>query len=834
MIHFCGCQATLYQSSETGRSYQFLLRNICIPLVDIDHSVDLIFVNTMRSSHNFFEEQISRLTQLWDDKIPGKDLGKRTRRGIEGSIEESSIILEEHTHDLLVNLYVSRNSRESYLKHYRCLFEFLAKIGDYRSMILFHNKKRRNIIESMNAVSVAMFMLFKTQKNGTVLRCPITNVMVCDVFGDPIICRGDWKDPGNAEQCLTAISNIHRTIEQSGEYSEPCQICIDLFRESLHNGKYCAGCSYHNGEKRYYRRGNPRTSTVVTTALRFCKKLCENHVKNKCGQILPSEMQKLRRHLCHSNSVDDYQLYVMSLVATYLFLRYDELVELKCEDFLYGCSRITSDSEGTEVFNMVFKVKGKMDKTHQLLVLWRCDEVPTLCPVRHLLFYLHLRGIKNGYIFPQFGSDQRFPYKNFGELIAKKFPPILGDERKLTTHFYRKTGYLFAVFGGGTFDIIRVAARHKSPEVAMQYFHDALTLKNMAEERGVINLENRVGTWRPSYLVSTENALSLNTSMYGYRSIPLYDLARLYSVKVCGIHSTTVVKKDLCTYINCMYAKEHPINVFQSMQHVISNYPQHEQVQIMQLLNEASNRQTRCIYCSRATNSNGTNTTINMGICGAVTLHANAASSSLMPSKVLDSPEEEGPSTSTMTDKIGEVSYLHGSHPNDPKISSVESMTANNVYDRIDVYRLPSPQDGGTSLTDCKETSADGQMDCPITDVFNPSSYELKKRPLDSNELSERKRLRNIKNPNERLDIILKLHDNYILSQSRKEKTTNSERSLYYNVLRPVNDCFANHFSRDKHVFLEKWGENIGKDYSRFVYNCCAGKSDACQVKKQM
>jgi hypothetical protein len=789
----------------------------------------------MRSSHNFFEEQIFRLTQLWDVKIPGKDLGNRTRRGVEGAITELNILLEEHDHDLLVNLYMSFNSRQSYLKHYRCLFEFLAKIGDYRSMILFHNHKRRNIIESMNAVSVAMFMLYKTQKNCMVLRCPITNIMVCDVFGDPIMCRGDWNDPGNAEQFLTAISNIHRTIEQSGEYSEPCQMCIDLFRESLDNGTHCTGCNWHNGEKRYYRRGNPRTSTVVTTTLRFCKKLCENHVKNKCGQILPSEMQKLRRHLCHSNSMEDYQLYVMSLVATYLFLRFDELVELQCEHFLHGCSRITSDDEGNEVYNMVFRVKGKKDKTHKLLVLWRCDEVPTLCPVRHLLFYLRLRGIKNGYIFPQFSNNERFPYKNFGELIGKKFPPILGDERKLTTHFYRKTAYLFAVFGGGTFDIIRVAARHKSSDVAMQYFHDALTLKNMAEERGVINMENRVGTWRPSYLVSTENALSLNTSMYGHRSITLYDLATSYSVKVCGIQSTTILKKDLCTFINCMYAKEHPINVFQSMQHVISNYPQHEQIQIMQLLNEASNRQTRCMYCSRATTRDNTKRTVNMGICGSNTLHANAVSSGSQHSKKYDCRQEEGLSPSTMTDKICEVSPLQGSQLDEPKTSSVETITTNNVYDRIDFDVLPSPQEGGTlTLTDCRETSADGLIDCPTNDVFNPISYEGKKRALVNNELSERKRLKHMKNPNERLDIILKLHDNYILSQSRKEKATNSERTLYYNVLRPVNDCFTTHFSRDKHAFLEKWGENIGKDYSRFIYNCCNGKSDACNGKKQM
>lgn len=788
----------------------------------------------MRSSHNFFEEQIFRLTQLWDDKNPAKDLGNRTRRGIEGAIEELNILLEEHDHDLLVNLYHSSNSRESYLKHYRSLFEFLARIGDYRSMILFHNKKRRNIIESMNSVSVAMFMLYKTQKQWMVLRCPITDVEVCDVFGDVILCTGDWRDSGNAEQFLTAISNIHRTIEQSGEYSEPCQLCMDLFRESLDNGNSCTGCNYHSGEKRYYRRGNPRTSTVVTTTLRCCKKLCENHVKNKCGQILPSEMQKLRRHLCHSNSMDDFQLYVMSLVATYLFLRYDELVELKCEDFLYGCSRITSDNDGNEVYNMVFKVKGKADQTHKLLVLWRCDEVPTLCPVRHLLFYLHLRGIKNGYIFPQFSNDQRFPYKKFGELIARKFPPILGDKRKLTSHFYRKSGYLFAVFGGGTFDIIRVAARHKSPEVAMQYFHDALTLKNMAEERGVINMENRVGTWRPSYLVSTENALSLNTSMYGHRSITVYDLSGLYFGKVCGIHSTTVVKKDLCTFINSMYVRERP-NVFQSMQQVISNYPQHEQIQIMQLLNEASSHQTRCISCSRAINGDRRNRTVNMGICGSITLHANEASSSTMPSKVLDCPQEEGPSTSTMTDKIFEVSYFHGSHPNELKFPSMERMPQNNVYDRIDVCELSSPHEGGTStLVDCREMLPDGEMDCPITDDFNQTSYEVKKRALDCNESLERKRLKTVKNPNERLAILLKLHDNYLLSQSRKEKASNSDRSLYYNVLRPVYDCFVSHFSKDKDAFLEKWGENIGRDYSRFTYNCCTGKSAACNVKNQM
>jgi hypothetical protein len=731
---------------------------------------------------NFLEEQLLRLTNQWDNLIPGKDLGRLTRFGINKALKDLNIGLENHSHDLLVNSCVGSNSRASYLKHYRGLFDFLARLGDYRSMILFHNKKTRNIVESMNATNIAMFMLYKTQNHGVQLRCPVTNQTVNDLFGTPMLCAGDWNDYGNVEQFLTAITNLHRTIAQSSMYSEPCQKCIDLLKYRMEKGQDCTGCEHHQGEYKFYRRGNPRGSPVVKSTSIKCKKLCENHVKNKCSQILPSEMQKLRVMLCSSNTLQDYQLYVMALVATNLFLRYDEIVKLKHEDFLFGCSKIT---ERKNVINMVFKVKGKRDTTHKLLVLWRCDDVPTLCPVRHLLLYLHVRGITNGFIFPSMNENKKFGYHEFSRLIAKKFLPILGYKRKLTTHLFRKTGYLFAVFGGGSFDIIRVAARHKSADVALEYYDDALTLKNMAEDNGVINSENRVQKWQPSYLLNTENAINLNTAMYGYRNVALLDLAESWAAQLCGFSDIATIRANLSSCINLMHEKGSPISIFERVQSVIKDYPTHDQIQILDLFKQATSNQVGCPSCSR---------------------RVNVPSLSLVESCPEDMPKQahhQEPSYETY-DKIPNysTSCILG-------ISSVEEL--NNVQHKSPP--LPSNK---------------RQMLSP------PLPSNKRQISTLSTDLPDRKKLRTNKDPKERLKIILDLYDvcaTITESKTRGKKLSGTARTLYNNVLRPVKNCLTNHYCNDPYKFLDKWGDRLSKDYSRFMWKCCTGKGNKCIVR---
>jgi hypothetical protein len=46
------------------------------------------------------------------------------------------------------------------------------------------------------------------------------------------------------------------------------------------------------------------------------------------------------------------------------------------------------------------KIKGTNGVTPYYMVIWAESEYPKFCPVRHLLYYLRLSGVKKGSLFP--------------------------------------------------------------------------------------------------------------------------------------------------------------------------------------------------------------------------------------------------------------------------------------------------------------------------------------------------------------------------------------------------------------------------------------------------
>ena len=86
----------------------------------------------------------------------------------------------------------------------------------------------------------------------------------------------------------------------------------------------------------------------------------------------------------------------MLLITICLFLRGDEVVKIKIEDFNPEISIV--DENGI-VISLAVTVFGKSDRNPVTLVMWANDEIPAFCPVKHLLVYLFLSKIKKGYLF---------------------------------------------------------------------------------------------------------------------------------------------------------------------------------------------------------------------------------------------------------------------------------------------------------------------------------------------------------------------------------------------------------------------------------------------------
>lgn len=113
--------------------------------------------------------------------------------------------------------------------------------------------------------------------------------------------------------------------------------------------------------------------------------------------------------------------YVMTLVGCKLFLRNSELTDLKfsSEDGINAINwELTSFSPSGELVGLAFNIKGKTDNQPVPLTLWSDDTVPELCPIRHLLAFIYLADLSDGYIFPSKAAlsrgggigDDKVPY----------------------------------------------------------------------------------------------------------------------------------------------------------------------------------------------------------------------------------------------------------------------------------------------------------------------------------------------------------------------------------------------------------------------------------------
>jgi hypothetical protein len=287
--------------------------------------------------------------------------------------------------DLLGSKYLAKTSKGSYFKHYSGMFKFLSLIGDYESLLVLYVGTPRELVPSMKAESVALYLLYKCSKKGDVLKLYEDSPNVTNVYGHIVSCLGEWKAIVNVHQCLSAVSALHSSLKfNSVNYQDLCNSCVNDFKVNNHS----TGCIHHRGKYHFYRQGNPRLSDVVSATYRRCKDLLCHHKVKSCYQLTPQEVHQIRSKLLSGNSKEDLQLYCTILVAIYLFLRYDDVYRIETTKFLPGYSTFNPDGS---VKTLCFEVKGKNDREVVQLLLRACDEIPELCAVRHLLIYIYMQ-----------------------------------------------------------------------------------------------------------------------------------------------------------------------------------------------------------------------------------------------------------------------------------------------------------------------------------------------------------------------------------------------------------------------------------------------------------
>jgi len=429
------------------------------------------------------------------------------------------------------------NTLSSYEKHFDSLYFFFSHIQDYESLLMLR-KEALEYFPSMSPTSIILHHEWKTGKQGTPLLDSHGNT-IKDLDGNDITCVGTWLSPENLEQCRSAISTLHKARNMIGAYQKPCSECIELDSQ----GHY-QGCRFHRGNTKLWSSGNPNTSLdVYNWCTAYCKKMSGYKAKGD-SPITPDELKLIRSRLMMSNTLWDFQLYTIILLSCRLFLREDEIGTMGYSNVNHDVTVVKSNEcvEGISV-----DVKGKADPAPVTLMMWFDHELPEFCPVRHLLAWLRLSGIKQGFFFPDYNYLVNVILKDpswdgictvaitYEDVLAawkNLCSTILEREGKFGAHSGRKTGYLFGVWGGGQDSDLMLSARHKSIKNALKYKRDAAFLLSLAQENNS-DVMMRTPKWRSQYCEHHQLAMVLNSSSR-HNFKPIDQLAATFVEKKLG------------------------------------------------------------------------------------------------------------------------------------------------------------------------------------------------------------------------------------------------------------------------------------------------------------
>jgi hypothetical protein len=230
---------------------------------------------------------------------------------------------------------LANNTKSNYIKQMKLFALFASMIGDVESLIMLHPNAPSVFVPSMSPTSIGLFMKYKTGKNkGNILQNIEKTANIKDVFGTEIICNGTWNDPGIADQFLSSIGSVHKVHSQTGEFTDSCNLC----KEINGNDPNSMGCRFHQPARRVYRMGNPRSSEIISNATKQLTQDLNNHRKEGAAQLLPVEIQAVRRALCSSGILQDLQTTVMFLTSIFLCDRFDEFASIEMTDFISNLS----------------------------------------------------------------------------------------------------------------------------------------------------------------------------------------------------------------------------------------------------------------------------------------------------------------------------------------------------------------------------------------------------------------------------------------------------------------------------------------------------------------
>lgn len=470
-----------------------------------------------------------------------------------------------------------------YHSYFLQLGRFASRIGDFQTACICDRSLcPLNPLPALPS-TLSAYIRYKSEPLGKALLDNQGNP-VKDVNGTPMKCVGHWKAPTNLEKFRAAISTLHHHYEDlHGPYVPECARCIKLTTEAnLAPGDY-KSCPTHSSSPRVSPIGNPTLDAKFTQIFQqYHSQLKSLHTVRGSCHILPSQLRQMRELLLNSGNPSDHQTFVMIIIGIKLFLRADELLNLKIEDFNMDYAIV----HPSEVRAICVSVQGKTDDKPHLLTLFKDDETPEFCPIRALFSHLKTTGIKTGYLFPSpEGLQRKFSDTNNSQMSYKLWLRRLrkaifnadpefyknAKEVKAGTHTLRKTGYLFAVWGVEQFCSeydplnpgarvpsilyanILASARHSTISNAAKYAMDCSTLYHYSRLERFTDTQ-RVSTWKSIHTVQHNLVSQITRPSAAYRKENVAEQASWYFAIEIQVSFTNCGNKTFYRYYHSTQA----------------------------------------------------------------------------------------------------------------------------------------------------------------------------------------------------------------------------------------------------------------------------------------
>lgn len=473
------------------------------------------------------------------------------------------------------DVWSNDTARESSIERYRTIWDaftdFCIATKDYKSAICTHPSSLIRNPCAPRVSTVINFVNYRVYNSETTLVDCVTKkpVKFVGIRGD-IKCRGDWTSISTLKLLGSSLSKLSEHFKKlEGPYDDTCDECV-----SLHNLKSKTSrktCEMHGNVRVLHPRGNLTTSTKYKTAKKRLEGyIDQEYVTRSTVAYLPSEVRQLRTYLLAQNKLEDLMIWTILILSIKLFLRIEEALSLSIESF----ETDLATKNKFRVKTLLLKVKGKRDNKYVHLQVYDDEECPELSPVRALMIWLALSGIKGGFIFPaeellRNGSvglcEKHMTYHSYAKKLKFLTINILGrkvskdSEIIVGTHAARRTGLLFATwwfFGKSQienavlsdaifvaslsndarnkvcFGDIRTDMRHVGGTSTMNYMDDSPALYLMAQSRSTHSHNEKVPAYKPIFIKRIQQAKNANRQ---HQQLNMSELANWYVFECLGL-----------------------------------------------------------------------------------------------------------------------------------------------------------------------------------------------------------------------------------------------------------------------------------------------------------